>query len=58
MCCDYYCSHQASCIMSVPVFKGMNESDLQILQKVTRSRSFLKGEFIFQEGTIPKHYLL
>jgi len=50
MGCDHCCSHQSSCITSVPVFKGMKEADLQLLQKVTRSRHFLKGEFIFREG--------
>lgn len=50
MCCDHCCSHEASCLMSVPVFQGMKEDDLQILQKVTRSRKFQKGKFIFQEG--------
>jgi CRP-like cAMP-binding protein len=50
MCCDHCCSNEASCITSVPVFKGMNEADLQQLQKVTRSRGFVKGEFIFREG--------
>jgi CRP-like cAMP-binding protein len=50
MCCDKHCSHEALCITSVPVFKGMNEANLQQLQKVTRSRSFVKGEFIFREG--------
>jgi CRP-like cAMP-binding protein len=50
MCCDKHCSHEALCITSVPVFKGMNEANLQQLQKVTRSRSFDKGEFIFREG--------
>lgn len=28
----------------------MNETDLQQLQKVTRSKRFVKGEFIFREG--------
>ncbi|WP_423801131.1 Crp/Fnr family transcriptional regulator [Neobacillus sp. SAB-20_R2A] len=50
MCCEHGCSHEASCLMSVPVFKGLNEEDRQILQKVTRSRSFSKGEFIFRNG--------
>ena len=50
MRCDHCCSRQSSCITSVPVFKGMKEADLQLLQKVTRSRHFLKGEFIFREG--------
>jgi len=50
MGCDHCCSHQSSCITSVPVFKGMKKADIQLLQKVTRSRHFLKGEFIFREG--------
>lgn len=50
MCCDHCCSHESSCITTVPVFKGMNTADLQLLQKVTRSRSFFKGEFIFRDG--------
>ena len=50
MCCDQCCTHESSCIASVPVFKGMNEADLQHLQKVTRSKRLDKGEFIFQEG--------
>lgn len=50
MCCEHCCSHESSCITSVSVFKGMNETDLQQLQKVTRSKRFVKGEFIFREG--------
>lgn len=49
MCCDH-CSHESSCITTVPVFKGMKEADLQQLRKVTRSRNFQKGAFIFREG--------
>ncbi|AIM17145.1 MULTISPECIES: Crp/Fnr family transcriptional regulator [Neobacillus] len=50
MCCGNGCSHEALCIMSVPVFQGLNEADLQLLQKVTRSKTYSKGELIFQEG--------
>ncbi|MFZ7945828.1 MULTISPECIES: Crp/Fnr family transcriptional regulator [Bacillaceae] len=50
MGCEHCCSHESSCITSVPVFKGMDKEDLQLLQKVTRSRRFSKGEFIFREG--------
>ncbi|OLS33630.1 Crp/Fnr family transcriptional regulator [Bacillus sp. MRMR6] len=49
MCCEQ-CSHESSCITTVPVFKGMNEMDILQLQKVTKSRRFQKGEFIFREG--------
>ncbi|HJV17406.1 MAG TPA: Crp/Fnr family transcriptional regulator [Bacillales bacterium] len=51
MDCENCCLHETtSCITSVPVFKGMNELDLQLLQNMTRSRDFQKGEFIFREG--------
>ncbi|PGY15812.1 Crp/Fnr family transcriptional regulator [Bacillus sp. AFS031507] len=50
MCCNHCCSQESSCITSVPVFKGMKEADRQPLQKGTRSRSFVKREFIFREG--------
>ena len=50
LCCEHCCSHESSCITSVPVFNGMNEIDLQMLQKVTRSKNFQKGEFIFRDG--------
>ncbi|WP_312473564.1 Crp/Fnr family transcriptional regulator [Neobacillus sp.] len=50
MGCEHCCSHQSSCITSVPVFKGLNAADLQLLQKVTRSNQFFKGEYIFRVG--------
>ncbi|WP_310193695.1 Crp/Fnr family transcriptional regulator [Neobacillus niacini] len=36
--------------MTVPVFKGMKDQDIQALRKVTKSRKFKKGEYIFREG--------
>jgi CRP-like cAMP-binding protein len=51
MDCENCCLHETtSCITSVPVFKGMNARDLQLLQNMTRSREIQKGEFIFREG--------
>lgn len=50
MACTHCCSHESACITTVPVFKGMPEPELLQLQKVTRSRTFQKGEFIFREG--------
>lgn len=50
MACNHYCSQQSPCITTVPVFKGLDDSELLMLQNVTRSRSFQKGEFIFREG--------
>ena len=49
MCCEL-CSHESSCLMTVPVFKGMKDQDIQALRKVTKSRKFKKGEYIFGEG--------
>lgn len=49
MCCEL-CSHESSCLMTVPVFKGMKDQDIQALRKVTKSRKFKKGEYIFREG--------
>ncbi|MGG3467071.1 Crp/Fnr family transcriptional regulator [Neobacillus pocheonensis] len=50
MACHQGCAHESACLTSVPVFEGLNVVDRQLLQKVTRSRHFSKGEFIFQEG--------
>lgn len=44
------CSHEASCITMVPVFRGLGEVELQRLQKQLVSHHYQKGEFIFQEG--------
>ena len=49
MCCEL-CSQESSCLTTVPVFKGMKDEDIQALRKVTRSRKFQKGEYIFREG--------
>lgn len=50
MACTHCCSHESACITTVPVFQGMPDSELHQLQKVTRNRTFQKGEFIFREG--------
>ncbi|MEH7179995.1 Crp/Fnr family transcriptional regulator [Neobacillus vireti] len=49
MCCEH-CSHESSCLVTVPVFKGMKDQDIQALRKVTKSHTFKKGEYIFGEG--------
>lgn len=50
MPCRHKCNHNTSCINLVPVFKGMNESEIQLLKEATMSECFDKGEFIFREG--------
>lgn len=50
MNCSHFCSQHSTCLSTVPVFNGMDKTDLQILQKVTKSRQFNKGDLIFQEG--------
>ncbi|MDF2856878.1 MAG: transcriptional regulator [Neobacillus sp.] len=48
-CCEH-CTYESSCITTVPVFKGLHEDDIQQIRKVTHSRSYPKGTFIFREG--------
>ncbi|WP_040206192.1 Crp/Fnr family transcriptional regulator [Neobacillus jeddahensis] len=50
MGCSQCCTHESTCVTAVPVFKGLPVVDLQLIQKVTKSRNFLKGEYIFREG--------
>jgi CRP-like cAMP-binding protein len=50
MCCETCCSHDSTCITTVPVFKGLSTEETLPLQKVTRSRHVEKGEMIFREG--------
>jgi len=45
-----HCTHESSCITTVPVFRGLSEAEILPLRKVTHSRSFPKGAFIFREG--------
>lgn len=49
MCCDKSCC-TSSCVRDVPIFKDLQKRDLEDIQKVTTSREFCKGEYIFQEG--------
>lgn len=44
------CNHDKSCISVVPVFKGMDQIELSLIEKATNSRCYKKGEFIFREG--------
>lgn len=44
------CKNEPSCIRSVPVFQGLNDEEIMALHKVTLSRCFEKGNFIFREG--------
>lgn len=50
MCCKHECSEKGSCLHKVPVFEGMNQLESELLQKVTHSREFKKGELIFRDG--------
>lgn len=44
-------NHQkGSCVRSVPVFKGLNNEEVDALNQVVKSRTYHKGEFIFREG--------
>jgi CRP-like cAMP-binding protein len=51
MCCE---KHQQgdSCVRAVPVFKGLNNKEVEDLSKMVKSRSYTKGDFIFREGEV------
>ncbi len=44
------CRNESSCIRRVPVFQGLGDEEIEALHKVTYSRNFEKGNFIFREG--------
>lgn len=50
MDCQLHCSQNTACVHRVPIFQGMEPSELDAVQAVTRSKSFHKGEYVFQEG--------
>ncbi len=39
-----------SCVRNVPIFKGLNEDEISIIEEVINHQTFKKGEYIFQEG--------
>jgi CRP-like cAMP-binding protein len=51
MCCE---KHQQtdSCVRYVPVFKGLNNDEVQDLSQVVKSRTYSKGDYIFREGDV------
>jgi CRP-like cAMP-binding protein len=51
MCCDKH-QQTGSCVRTVPVFKGLNQVDLEDLSQVINSRTYTKGDFIFREGDL------
>ncbi|MEB3104002.1 Crp/Fnr family transcriptional regulator [Paenibacillaceae bacterium T2] len=44
------CHNESSCIRRVPVFQGLSDEEIMALHKVTKSRSYGKGNFVFREG--------
>src|SRR5690606_19747127 len=42
--------HDPSFIRQVPIFQGLNEEELDLLQKVTQINDYRKGDMIFREG--------
>ncbi len=55
MCCEHH-PQAGSCIQCVPIFHGLTVEEVTILQQVTHSRSYNKGDYIFREGE-PSHTL-
>lgn len=39
-----------SCVRNVPIFKGLNDDEICLIQQAVVSQIFRKGAFIFQEG--------
>lgn len=46
------CYHDAGCIRRVPIFQGLQDAEVELLQKVTHHRQYRKGDFIFREGDL------
>jgi CRP/FNR family transcriptional regulator, anaerobic regulatory protein len=42
--------HDPSYISLVPIFQGLQEDEIQVIQKVTQIKEYQKGECIFREG--------
>jgi CRP/FNR family transcriptional regulator, anaerobic regulatory protein len=42
--------HDPRYISLVPIFQGLNEEEMNLLQKVTQIREYRKGDVIFREG--------
>jgi CRP-like cAMP-binding protein len=51
MCCEIH-QKTVSCVRSVPVFKGLNQDEVNDLGKVVKSRTYTKGDYIFREGDL------
>lgn len=50
MGCSTSCTSDSTCVRKVPIFQGMNDSELKSIQLVTKSREYKKSELIFHEG--------
>jgi CRP-like cAMP-binding protein len=51
MCCEIH-QKTVSCVRSVPVFKGLNQDEVNDLGQVVKSRTYTKGDYIFREGDL------
>jgi CRP-like cAMP-binding protein len=47
-----YCDscHLESCVRKVPVFSGLNDTDLSQIEAIVESNIYSKGSYIFREG--------
>jgi CRP-like cAMP-binding protein len=45
------CDHlsQFTCVKNVPIFKGLTDEELMVVQKTVKNQTYQKGEYIFQE---------
>lgn len=46
----HHCNHDDSCIRLVPIFQGLHDEEVGLLQEATNHRTFRNGDFIFREG--------
>ncbi|MGC5325986.1 Crp/Fnr family transcriptional regulator [Brevibacillus sp. SYSU BS000544] len=44
------CSHHHSCIRRVPIFQNLTDQEIELLQSVTHSRGYERGDFVFREA--------
>ena len=49
MTCELH-SQTKACVRNVPIFSGLNDEEIVLLQQEIKNQTYQKGEYIFQEG--------
>jgi CRP-like cAMP-binding protein len=50
MQCGHNCEHHVHCLEHVPIFAGLNHKEKMEIAQISTSRSYEKGEMIYQAG--------